>query len=355
MPKCSRWSEERLSPGRHDEWRALLRAQHGVVHVRQLRAFSISRGVIQANLDAQRWRRVLRGVYATFTGPLNYAAKVAAALLYGGPSAVLSHRTAAQAWQTGGNRHGPHTDDAGVGEADDGGESGAVDITVPYGHSAISQPPLVRVHRSRAMRYVTSRSYPERTTRVATLVDTAVAQPDASAAATRLITLAGRWPVPVRRLWRHLERRPPYRYRRALNQAVRLVAGGIHSALEHEYHQRVEVAHGLPEGRRQQPVTVDGRTLYEDVTYDHLGAPLTVRTDGRTWHATPGVAFRDRRRDNAAELAGRSRLIYGWNEVRHDPCAVASEIATILQRHDVSFNPTSCARCQADPAAVSAA
>lgn len=355
MPKYSRWSERRLSPQRRDEWRALLSAQNGVVHVRQLRAFSISRGVIQANLEAQRWRRVLRGVYATFTGPLNYAAKVSAALLYGGPSAVLSHQTAAQSWETGRGGRDRRTDDLGADEGDDDGEWGEVAITVPYGHSAISQLPLVRVHRSRAMRYITSRPYPERTTRVATLVDIAVAQPDASAAATRLISLAGRWPVPTPRIWRHLERRPPYRYRRALNQAVRLVADGIQSALEHEYHQRIELAHGVPEGLRQQPVTVDGRTLYEDVTYDHLGAPLTVRTDGRTWHATPGVAFRDRRRDNAAELAGRSRLVYGWHEIRNNPCGVASEIATILQRYNVTLQSTACTCCAVSPAPVSAA
>jgi hypothetical protein len=77
---------------------------------------------------------------------------------------------------------------------------------------------------------------------------------------------------------------------------------------------------------------VDGRLLWEDATYDHVGVSLTVRLDGRRWHSAPGVAFRDRRRDNAAELAGRHRLVYGWRDVSADPCAVAREITTVLRR-----------------------
>lgn len=72
---------------------------------------------------------------------------------------------------------------------------------------------------------------------------------------------------------------------------------------------------------------VDGKTLWEDVTYDGAGAPLTVRLDGRASHSMAGVAFHDRRRDNAAELAGRSRLVYGWHDVHSDPCEVAEVLA----------------------------
>ncbi|WP_326946145.1 hypothetical protein OG439_43165 [Amycolatopsis sp. NBC_01307] len=104
------------------------------------------------------------------------------------------------------------------------------------------------------------------------------------------------------------------------------------SALEVEYQETVEDRHGLPRGHRQTPVEVDGKTLWEDVTYDGHGAPVTVRLDGRASHSTAGVAFRDRRRDNAAELAGRARLVYGWRDVHGMPCTVADEVRRILVR-----------------------
>lgn len=72
-------------------------------------------------------------------------------------------------------------------------------------------------------------------------------------------------------------------------------------------------------------------TLYEDVVYDPVGVQLTVRLDGRT-HLIADVAFRDRRRDNAAELAGRSRLVFGWRDLSADPCGGAEEVAQVLRR-----------------------
>ena len=89
---------------------------------------------------------------------------------------------------------------------------------------------------------------------------------------------------------------------------------------------------------------MDGVTLYEDVTYDHAGAALTIRLDGRT-HLLAGVAFRDRRRDNAAELAGRSRLVYGWRDLTADVCGAAREVATVLWRRGWTGVPHACGRC----------
>lgn len=67
---------------------------------------------------------------------------------------------------------------------------------------------------------------------------------------------------------------------------------GVTSALEYEYSTRVEMAHGPPMAARQTPFEVDGRRLYEDATYDHIGVRLTVRLDGEGHHWPPGVAFR---------------------------------------------------------------
>ncbi|WP_233599189.1 hypothetical protein [Amycolatopsis sp. WAC 01375] len=121
------------------------------------------------------------------------------------------------------------------------------------------------------------------------------------------------------------------------------------SVLEVEYKEAVEDAHGLPQGSRQTAFEVKGKVLWEDVTYDPHGAAVTVRLDGRATHAMADIAFRDRNRDNAAELAGRARLVYGWQDVRNSPCQVAAEVRTVLTREGwdpAGARATTCRRCR---------
>ncbi|MFN2478173.1 MAG: hypothetical protein ABR615_03240 [Pseudonocardiaceae bacterium] len=304
-----------LEPSRAAVWRQLIRDQRGLLDTDQLRSLGIGPGVVAANLEAERWRRVLPRVYATFTGPLSRAARITGALLYGGPQALLSHATAAEEWRM-------LTLDP----------LAPVHITVPYSCSAVSQPLHVVVHRSRAFPHLMVATDPARTSRADTVLDLATSEPDARAGMRRFVALATRGRVPVRDLQRRLEERRPRRYGKALGDALRLLADGVQSALEQRYACDVESAHALPTAQRQHPVVVDGRTLWEDVSYDLIGISLTVRLDGRAFHDAPEVAFRDRRRDNAAELAARHRLVYGWDEVTRDPCGVATEVAAVLRR-----------------------
>lgn len=297
-----------------------------MVHVRQLRAFGVTEAMLVAQVEADRWQWIVHGVYATFTGPLPPASRVSAALLYGGAAAVLSHGTAAAAW--------------GLASAD----PGPVHITVPYGASAVSQGDLVVVHRSRAYRHIVVASDPPRTSTADTVIDVAVEEDDARAACRVLTGLMTGGRVRPLDVERRLVERPPRRYRRALAAAVGRVRHGVQSALEELYAVEVEQAHGLPPAVRQSPVVVDGTTLWEDAVYDHLGVPLTVRLDGRT-HLRDDVAFRDRRRDNAAELAGRSRLIFGWADLSTDPCGGAREVAQVLRRHGWEGRLITCPAC----------
>ncbi|GEL21639.1 hypothetical protein PSU4_05930 [Pseudonocardia sulfidoxydans NBRC 16205] len=300
--------------------------QHGMVSLAQLRELGVSWSTVVAQTKAGRWRHHLPRVYATFTGPPPRASRISAALLYGGAGAVLSHRTAAEEW--------------GLVRCEDG----PVHVTLPYGSSAVSQPGLVVVHRSRAFRHIVVASDPPRTSPGDTAIDLAVAEPDEVEARRMLVALLTTGRVGPDHLRRRLLERPPLRYRRALAEAVSLVRDGVQSALEELYASDVEAAHGLPVGRRQTPMSVDGFTLYEDVTYDHAGAEVTIRLDGRT-HLADSTAFRDRRRDNAAELAGRARLVYGWKDLSNDPCAAAREVATVLVRRGWPGPPTRCERC----------
>lgn len=317
-----------IEPRLHHSWTALLTEQHAVLSREQCRMFQLTPDAITAQLKAGRWQRVLPAVYATYTGPLTRSAWLAAAVLYGGPNALLSHRTAAEEWKL-----LPISADE------------PIHVTVPYGCSAVSQPPRVVVHRSRAIRYLAVETNPPRTTLADTIVDIATSQPTPQAGLESIIDLVGKAPVRVSTVNESLEKRPPWRYRKSLADGLLLAATGIASVLELRYLTEVEHGHGLPCGHRQSPVTVDDRTLWEDVTYDHIGVDLTVRLDGRQYHATPGAAFRDRRRDNAAELQGRSRLVYGWHDVADDPCGVAAEVVQVLQRAGWPGEPTPCRRC----------
>jgi hypothetical protein len=327
MESTSRVVPPALRVANLPDWARLIRAQAGVVSYRQLRRLGADWNAVLAQVDAERWQHPVRGVYVTFTGPLPRETRIAVALAYGDGRAILSHRTAAEEWGMVPKAAGP------------------VHITVPYGSSAMSQGGLIVVHRSRAFHHIAVEADPPRTSRADTAIDLAVEEQDWRSARrmlTALITGGGVGPVQVEK---QLARRPPRRYRRALTAAVELVRNGVQSVLEELYATDVEQAHGIPSARRQTAFEVDGVTLYEDATYDHIGVPLTVRLDGRT-HLRADTAFRDRRRDNAAELAGRSRLVFGWRDLSADPCAGAAEVVAVLRRLGWSGNAHPCQRCR---------
>jgi hypothetical protein len=292
----------------------------------QLRRFSVTKSAVTANVRAGRWQRVTAGVYATFTGPLTTQARIAAALCRAGPGAIVSYRTAAELW--------------GMLPT----ESGPVHVTVRYGCSAVSHPPLMICHRSRAFQYIAVDADPPLTSRADTVLDLAVAEPTARRAMQLLTALVTGRKAAASRVRERLELRPPPRYRHALKQALDRIGTGVQSPLEELYAVDVESAHGIPGARRQEPFVVDGRTLVEDAVYDPIGVPLTVRLDGAT-HLLPEVAQRDRRRDNAAELADRARLVFGWSEVSGQPCLAASEVFGVLRRYGWQGPTQACPRC----------
>lgn len=307
-------------------WQVLLTSQHGLASTAQALAHGFTIGTVRCQLAARRWRRVHHGVLATFTGPLTRPARLYAALLYAGWPAALSHRSAAEEW----GLLRPEDDET-------------VHVTVPYRCSARSTR-SVSVHRSRAFELITVEGDPPRIGRAETVLDVAAAACTPADATSSVVALGGSR-VPVRRLEAALRVRRPWRHRRAIEAGVRLLADGVMSLLEHRYLADVELRHGLPAANRQVPVVVDGRTLWEDCDYHEHGLALVVRLDGRAVHSAPEIAFRDRRRDNAAELSGDARLVYGWQEIDGDPCGVALEVARVLRREGWTGTLHPCPRC----------
>jgi hypothetical protein len=310
-----------------DAWRALIAAQHGVITRQQALEQGLTLGDIRAHVAAGRWCRLRPGVIATFTGPLTPEARAWAAVLACWPAA-LSHETAGVRWRMSKQRAGA-----------------PVHVTVRYGCSASRCDDLV-VHRSRAFAHLLA---PDDgglpvVAPVHTAVDLAVAAPTARTAMSVLHRSALAAKLSGRQILGALEVRAPRRYRDALRDAAMLMIEGVMSSLESAYALDVEDAHGMPRGRRQAPVVVDGTVLFEDLLYEAPDGELIVRLDGWRFHSDRRVALRDRRRGNAAQVAGRARLAFGPEEVE-DPCAVAREVTTVLVGLGRVDGLRPCARC----------
>jgi hypothetical protein len=301
--------------GDPEEWRQLVREQGGVATRAQALAHEMTDETIEANFAAGRWLPLFRGVFAVTTGEPTPAMWRRAALLFIRGSAVLSHASAAAVLGLRG-----------------GTDVLPVHVTVPYGSSARGCEGIV-VHRSRAFPYIVlANCDPPVTSKAHTLIDLAVDAPDAKEGMRVLTAGATQAHVPGERIMAALAVRRPRRYRTALQAAAKLLTEGVESILEAAYAEDVELAHGLPPGVRQIARVVEGRRRIEDIEYAMPDGVLTVRLDGWRTHANRRTARVDRARDNAAELEGRARLTFGYEEVRDARCAVARTIATRLRQ-----------------------
>jgi hypothetical protein len=298
-----------------DAWQRLRHDQGDVVSLEQVFAQGMTVDAVRANVEAGRWIPMFRGVYALVTGDPTPAMWRRAALLFIRGPAVLSHATAAAVLGLPG-----------------GSDALPIHITVSYGSSARGCEGI-EVHRSRAFPHIVlANCDPPTTTKTHTLIDLAVEAPTAREGMRVLTAGATQAHVPGERIEAALETRRPRRYRKALLAAAKLLTEGVESVLEAWYADDVELAHGLPPGTRQVARVVEGRRRAEDLEYPMPLGTLTVRLDGWRTHANRRTARVDRARDNAAELEGRGRLTFGYEEVKDTPCAVAQVVATRLRQ-----------------------
>lgn len=82
----------------HRELADLAEEQHGVVTFRQLRGLGFSKGHISRAYEADRLRRIHRGVYAVGHARISSHGRCLAAVLACGAGTVLSHHSAAWLW-----------------------------------------------------------------------------------------------------------------------------------------------------------------------------------------------------------------------------------------------------------------
>jgi hypothetical protein len=292
--------------------------QDGVLTRGQVLASGLTDSWIRARLDAGLWQRLLPGVFLTHNGVPEAAARIWAAVLYAGAGAGASHRTAGFL-------------DGLIDTAPPD-----VDVVVPGRRRVRPQPGLI-VHRV-ARPAINLARRPPRTDAPTTILDLAATY-DSAEAVVGLVTRA--YALKVARpdtIAAALRQRGRQRWRDLFDELVG-DADGLESALEWRYRRDVERPHGLPTPQRQVVVRAGSASFRRDIDYEEYG--VVIELDGRRGHEGVG-AFRDAARDNAALLAGRVTLRYGWWDVRCNACGSASQVATVLRDRGWSGVPTPC-------------
>lgn len=287
----------------------LAKRQYGVVTRKQLLDRGLSEQAIQHRLGKGRLHRIERGIYAVGRPTLSLYGKWMAAVLGGGPGAVLSHLSAAALWGICPNPGDP------------------ISITVPV--KGGRRHPAIKVHRRPGLRRsdVTTRHRIPVTAIVCTLVDIAVDLDGpqlerAVSEADRLNLVAP--PSLLAVLDGYTAQPGVGRLRDMLGRRTFRLTD---SELERRF-LRLVAASGLP-----VPATrryVNGFKV--DFFWPGLG--LVVETDGLAYHRTPAQQARDRLRDQAHVAAGLTQLRFTHAQVRFEPAYVRSTLLAVVRRLD---------------------
>ena len=300
---------------------ALLSRQDGVVSRRQLVGLGALPHEIARMLRRRELVPVHRGVFVDHTGPLTRAQREWAAVLLHWPAA-LTGRSAL-----------PDPDPrAPVHVAVDISRTPArVDGVVVHRTSGfdarviwVTSPPRIRIEH--AAIDVASTRHRDPVAMFGTLAD--VCQTRRTTAERIREVLSARARVPGQALMRDL---------------LEDLSTGACSVLEREY-LRIERRHGLPEGRRQKPDTIAGKTARRDVDYEQFGT--VVELNGRAFHddATSWDADALRDLDTLVDSDRPTvRLTFGL--VFGAPCQTVAKIGTLLNRRGWTGAVQRCPHC----------
>lgn len=295
----------------------LIDAQRRVVSRTQLLAARRTELEIRRSLRRRNWQQIHPGVYATHTGPLGYDERLLAGLLYAGPEAAWSHRTAAE--------------QSGLLKPGDGRP---VHLSIPLERRVKAQPGL-RIHRVDRWRDRLAPSVPPRSTPAHAVLEAVELADSLDVAAAVIAEACQSGRVAPAEILRVLGERRRIRHGRSLRAILRDVAAGAHSLLELRYLRDVERAHGLPTGQRQRQVGGE----FTDVAYPAFG--LIVELDGR-FHLAPDRRWKDLDRDNRATLRSEATLRYGWLDITSRPCNAAVQVLQVLRRTTPDLPATRC-------------
>ncbi len=282
----------------------LVREQHGVVTRSQLLALGVGSRSIEHRIAKGRLHPLWRGVYAVGRPEVSQKGRWMAAVLACGPTALLSHGSAAALWSI---APVPRT---------------RLSVVVA---GVLRRRPGVQVHRRRDLGPEHRREVAgiPVTDPVSTLVDLASCAPEwrverAISEADRLGLLNSE---ALRRDVAELGPRPGMGCMRRLLGLDALTDSG----LERRFLEIVRAAN-LPRPATQ--VSVNGYRV--DFYWPELR--LVVETDGWRYHRTPGEQATDRRRDQAHATSGLTTVRFGEDQIRRERKQVRRTLTGVIAR-----------------------
>ena len=284
---------------------ALATAQHGVVARFQLRALGISDHAITGRIRARRLHPLHRGVFAVGHERLTRFGRWMAAVLACGPSAVLSHASAAALWQI------------------KDSNKGKPDVTVP---PSAKRRTRIDVHRSLLpFDEITTHEGIPVTTVARTIIDAAAgSRPDQiermlrEADFLRLDDVTG-----VDALLERYPRRPGSRFLRKARERMRESSGRTRSEMEERFKVLVLKAN-LPTPEVNATLELGTTTIRPDFLW--RDQRLIVELDGWQAHGTKAAFEADRARDRAATRAGFRVIRATWTQLT----AARDDVAALL-------------------------
>jgi very-short-patch-repair endonuclease len=291
----------------------LAEAQHTVVSLTQLRAVGLGRAAVAKRAASGRLHRIHQGVYAVGHGRLTREGHWMAAVLAYGPSARLSHRSAAALWNL---RPDNRT---------------TTDVSVP-GRSARSRPGI-DVHASTTLRAAdcTVVDGIPCTTLARTLLDLAevvdrrgLERAVERAEFLRLFDLRA-----VEDVLARANGRPGAAVLRAVLADLAEPAT-TKSDLEESFLALCRTA-GLSSPEVNSQLVIDDGSAIE-VDFLWRAQRLAVETDAFGTHGTRQSFERDRLRDQRLKLAGYDSLRFTHRQIARNPGGVVATLTTLLAR-----------------------
>jgi hypothetical protein len=298
-----------------EQYSQLTDGQAGIISRTQGIDSGIPSATIRSQVRGGRWRRLERGVYASFTGVLAREAVLWNALLRAGPDATFSHQTAAELY---GLLRQP---------------SPLVHITVPAErHPARwSKIPGVVIHRSTSLgRTRHPMLSPPRTRVEDTVLDLIEVSASFEEAYDWICRAIGERRTTAKRLRGAMDARSKFRWRRHIELALGDADEGALSLLELRYVRGVERPHGLPASKRQARVRQRTGSRYLDNLYEEYRA--CVEIDGTAAHPA-AEQWRDKRRDRSVLVDEQIVVVrIGFLDLRNQErrCATAADVAKFL-------------------------
>lgn len=266
---------------------------------------------MQYQVARGRWERIHDGVYQIDRRPLDWEARVSAAVLAAGDTAVASHRAAFMLWGL------------------DGLSSAPVEITMPFGR--LPDPTGAIVHRTRRVQDTTTVRQIPVTIVERTLLDCAsclprivVAKALDSAIRRGLTTVDLVYDLLVARGGRGVRGTKSLRW--ILRERLHDTATGSGSEFELLYHMQIAF---LPRPELQHPLFTANGKRAPDFYWPRLNKAVEV--DGVDAHSSADRLDDDLRRQNDLMDLGIELRRFSARRVRRDPKEVVAEIRQFLE------------------------